>query len=131
MNARVDKGREKFRLIFILPSHYDNDGYVIQWIRSEIPSNSMALLNGITLDCVERGVLGEHVEIDVSAHDETNTRIKPKRIIKEIRRDGGRVLVALVGVQSNQFPRAMDIARPLRAYGIWVSKFTKVSTPGN
>ena len=29
-------------------------------------------------------------------------------------------LVALIGVQSNQFPRAMDIARPLRAAGIQV-----------
>ena len=27
-------------------------------------------------------------------------------------------MVALVGVQSNQFPRAMDIARPLRAAGV-------------
>ena len=27
-------------------------------------------------------------------------------------------MVALVGVQSNQFPRAMDLARPLRAAGI-------------
>ena len=27
-------------------------------------------------------------------------------------------MVGLVGVQSNQFPRALDIARPLRAAGI-------------
>jgi hypothetical protein len=30
-------------------------------------------------------------------------------------------LVALVGVQSNQFPRALDIARPLRADGVPVT----------
>jgi hypothetical protein len=30
-------------------------------------------------------------------------------------------LVALVGVQSNQYPRALDIARPLRAAGISVA----------
>ena len=29
-------------------------------------------------------------------------------------------MVMLVGVQSNQFPRALDIARPLRARGIQV-----------
>ena len=29
-----------------------------------------------------------------------------------IRRDGGRGMLGLVGVQSNQFPRAVDIARP-------------------
>ena len=32
---------EVFKLYFIQPSHYDDDGYVIQWLRSEIPSNSM------------------------------------------------------------------------------------------
>ncbi len=118
MNDRTEKRRETFRVVFIQPSHFDDDGYVIQWIRSEIPSNSMALMNGITLDCNERRVLGEHVEIDVSAHDETNTRIRPKQIIKEIRRAGGKGMVAMVGVQSNQFPRTVDIARPLREAGI-------------
>src|SRR5262249_33884403 len=32
--------------------------------------------------------------------------------------DGNFGLVGLVGVQSNQYPRALDIARPLRAAGI-------------
>jgi hypothetical protein len=31
-----------FRVILIKPSHYDDDGYVIQWRRSPIPSNSLA-----------------------------------------------------------------------------------------
>ncbi len=114
-----DAGRgETFKLFFIQPSHYDDDGYVIQWLRSEIPSNSMALMNGIVLDCIQHRVLGEDVEIEVSASDETNTRIKPSDIIEEIRRGGGKGLVALVGVQSNQFPRALDISRPLREAGI-------------
>ena len=26
----------------IKPSHYDNDGYVVQWLRSTMPSNSLA-----------------------------------------------------------------------------------------
>src|SRR5262249_40227375 len=45
-------------------------------------------------------------------------RIRPQRIVRQLR--GGRGLVVLVGVQSNQFPRAMDIARPLRAAGVAV-----------
>jgi len=32
--------RRKFLLFLIKPSHYDDDGYVIQWLRSAIPSNS-------------------------------------------------------------------------------------------
>src|SRR6185503_20688111 len=36
----------------------------------------------------------------------------------EYRADGNFGFVGLVGVQSNQYPRALDIARPLRAAGI-------------
>ena len=105
----------------IKPSHYDDDGYVIQWIRSAIPSNSLAVIYGIALDCAKRHVLGESVDIKLSAYDETNTRIKTKSIRNRIKRSGGFGLVALVGVQSNQFPRAMDIARQFRASDIQVA----------
>jgi radical SAM superfamily enzyme YgiQ (UPF0313 family) len=107
-----------FHLFLIKPSHYDDDGYVIQWARSSIPANTLAALNGLALDCAERKVLGDDVQIRVTAWDETNTRIRPDRIIRQVRELGGCGLIALVGVQSNQFPRAVDIARPLRAAGI-------------
>jgi len=112
--------KKRFLLYLIKPSHYDDDGYVIQWLRSSIPSNSLASLYGLAADCRDRGVLGEDVELEIEAVDETNTRIRPDRIAKLIRDNGGDGLVGLVGVQSNQFPRAMDIARPLRAAGIQV-----------
>ena len=111
---------KRFSLVLIKPSHYDDDGYVIQWLRSAIPSNTLAVLNGLALDCQERRVLGDDVVIDITAFDETNTRIKPERIARRIARGGGRGLVALVGVQTNQYPRAMDIARRLRAAGVEV-----------
>ena len=118
-NART-RTRRLFHLFLIKPSHYDDDGYVIQWARSSIPANTLATLNGLALDCAERRVLGADVEIQVTAWDETNTRIRPDRIVRQIRKSRGRGLIALVGVQSNQFPRAVDIARPLRATGISV-----------
>jgi radical SAM superfamily enzyme YgiQ (UPF0313 family) len=107
-----------FQLFLIKPSHYDDEGYVIQWIRSSIPANTLATLNGLALDCVERKVLGAEVEIRITVWDETNTRIRPDDIIRRIRATGGHGLVGLVGVQTNQYPRAVDIARPLRAAGI-------------
>jgi radical SAM superfamily enzyme YgiQ (UPF0313 family) len=112
---------KRFSLVLIKPSHYDDDGYVIQWVRSALPSNTLAVLNGLALDCHERRVLGDDVVIDISAFDETNTRIEPERIARQIARSGGRGLVALVGVQTHQYPRAMDIARRLRAAGAQVS----------
>src|SRR6266568_8738650 len=110
--------QRRFQLILIKPSHYDDDGYVIQWFRSVMPSNSLAALYGLAIDAAKRQVLGPDVAIDVMPVDETNTRIKPWKIIAQLKRHGGFGLVGLVGVQSNQFPRAMDIARPLRAAGV-------------
>jgi len=110
------KNLQRLSVVLIKPSHYDDDGYVIQWLRSAIPSNTLGVLNGLALDCNARRILGEDVEICVSAFDECNTRIRPERIARQLA--GQRALVFMVGVQSNQFPRAMDVARPLRKAGI-------------
>ena len=108
-----------FELFLIKPSHYDDDGYVIQWVVSAIPANTLAALNGLAIECASRRALGPDVELRITAWDETNTRIRPKSIARRIR-ESGAGLVALVGVQTNQFPRAMDIARQLRAEGVQV-----------
>jgi len=107
------------RLVLIKPSHYDNDGYVIQWFRSAMPSNTLAVLYGLALDCKERKTLGPDVDLEITAIDETNTRVRVDRLIRELR--VRKALVALVGVQSNQYPRSMDLARRFRAAGIAVA----------
>src|SRR5258708_29568134 len=109
------RARQRFSLVLIKPSHYDDDGYVIQWLRSAIPSNTLAALYGLALDCAERRVLGDDVDIVITAIDETNSRVRPERIARRIAAAGGAGLVALVGVQSNQYPHAMDLARRFRA----------------
>jgi len=38
---------KRFCLVLVKPSHYDDDGYVIQWLRSPIPSTSLAALYGL------------------------------------------------------------------------------------
>src|SRR6266404_6908103 len=107
-----------FHVVMIKPSHYDDDGYPIQWFRSAIPSNTLACLNGLAEDVRRRRVLGPEVEIRIDTYDETNRRVRPDRIIRQVRRAGGRALIGLVGVQSNQFPRAVDLARPFLAAGL-------------
>jgi radical SAM superfamily enzyme YgiQ (UPF0313 family) len=111
----------RFQLLLVKPSHYDDDGYVIRWWRAMIPSNSLAALYGIAADCAERKVLGRDVEIDVEAIDETNTRVDVPALIARLRRNDNFGLLALVGVQSNQYPRALDIAREFRKAGIAVA----------
>src|SRR5580704_19738624 len=39
--------KRAFRVELIKPSHYDRDGYVIQWLRSTLPSNSLASVYGL------------------------------------------------------------------------------------
>jgi hypothetical protein len=104
--------------ILIKPTHYDDGGYPIQWFRSAIPSNTLACLNGLAEDAQHRHVLGPGVQIRLSTYDETNRRVHPKRIIREVRRAGGKALIGLIGVQSNQYPRAVDLARPFLAAGL-------------
>ena len=108
-----------FKVILIKPSHYDADGYVIQWWRSLVPSNSLASMYGLMAECAASKSLGDDVDIDIEAYDECNTVIDVESAIRKLgsAKSG---FVGLVGVQSNQFPRALDIARELRAAGVTV-----------
>jgi hypothetical protein len=113
-------GDRRFVVELIKPSHYDDDGYVIQWWKSWIPSNSLACLYGIATDLAERRALGPEVAIEIRAYDECHTVIPIRRIIRRIK-DADAGLVCLVGVQSNQFPRAMDLAARFCAAGVQVA----------
>ena len=106
-----------FPIFLIKPSHYDDDGYVIQWLRSTIPSNSLAVLYNLVNDSVQRGALGD-TEVVCQAIDETNSHVDVDLIITTFEKAGRKGLVGFVGVQSNQFTRTMDLARRLRAAGV-------------
>ncbi len=80
MQAAMSK--RKFVIVLIKPSHYDDDGYVIQWRRSTIPSNSLASVYGLIAQCADEGVLGPDVDIEVEAYDECNTIIDMPGIAK-------------------------------------------------
>jgi hypothetical protein len=119
-NAESPASSRRFQLVLIKPSHYDDDGYVIRWYRSMIPSNSLASVYSIAAECAERQVLGPEVALDISCIDETNTRVDIPKLLARFRAHGGFGMVGLIGVQSNQFPRALDIARPFRDAGVQV-----------
>ncbi|MBY3173261.1 radical SAM protein [Rhizobium leguminosarum] len=121
MSHVLEAARRHFQLILIKPSHYDDDGYVIRWWRAMIPSNSLAALYGIAAECAERKVLGDDTAIDITVIDETNTRIDIAGLLAQFKRHDNFGMIALVGVQTNQYPRALDIARPFRDAGLPVS----------
>jgi radical SAM superfamily enzyme YgiQ (UPF0313 family) len=113
--------RTKFLVELIKPSHYDDDGYLIQWWRGFVPSSSLSNLYGLALDAQSRRILGESVDLDIEAHDETNAKVPMRSIIRRFKRNSNRGIALLIGVQTNQFARAVDLARELRSAGIQVA----------
>lgn len=113
--------QDLFHIYLIKPSHYDDDGYPIRWFRSLIPSNSLAAVYGIAKEAIDRHVLGSNIRCLIHTIDDTNTRIDPNRIIQDIKRSKGTAVICFVGVQTNQFPRTVDLAAPFLAAGLPVA----------
>ncbi|MFQ5846601.1 MAG: B12-binding domain-containing radical SAM protein [Candidatus Methylomirabilales bacterium] len=104
-------------VVLVKPSKYDDDGYVIRFWRGVLPSNTLNVLRGLTEDVKRRRVFAD-VDIRVDAFDETTEKIPVKAIVRWSRRPGTKLVVCLVGVQTNQFPRAVDLGKEFRAHGI-------------
>ncbi len=105
------------RVVLIKPSKYDDEGYVVRFWRGVLPGNSLNVLHGLTEDVRQRGVFGD-IAIQVDTFDETAEKVPVKRIVRWSRDAGTKLVVCLVGVQTNQFPRALDLGREFRAHGI-------------
>ena len=114
----------KLVLYLIKPSKYDDDGYIIRHWLGVVPSNTLATLYGLTEDVRRRRALGD-VKIEVHQFDETVQRIPVECICRTHRPPRIKVAVMLVGVQTNQFPRAADLARAFRRAGVdvWIGGF--------
>ena len=90
----------------------------MQWWRSIIPAKTLACRAALVLASIDRRVRAGS-DPRGTLHDEIHTPERIGRIVREIagaaRAGGG---VHAVGVQTNQYPRALDLARPLRAAGV-------------
>ncbi len=70
----------RFQVILIKPSHYDDEGYVVQWLRSAIPSNSLAVVYSLAANAAERQALGPDVEITIKPPAaELHREVSPRR----------------------------------------------------
>ena len=108
---------KKFRIVLIKPSKYDDDGYVIRFWKGVLPSNTLNVLHGLTEEVKRSGVFGD-LRLEIVTFDETAEKLPVKKIISWSRRHSTKLVVGLVGVQTNQFPRAFDLARQFRGAGI-------------
>jgi radical SAM superfamily enzyme YgiQ (UPF0313 family) len=107
-------------LYLIKPSQYDDDGYVVRHWRGVLPSNTLACLAGLTDDVVNKNLLGDKWNVKVHLFDEAVDKVPVKRICRSQRWGLAKTIVGLVGVQTNQFPRACDLARVFRKAGLTV-----------
>src|SRR5215469_12477494 len=112
--------RKTLHLYLIKPSQYDDECYVVRHWRGVLPSNTLACLAGLTEDVVRRNLLGDAWNLKIHLYDETVNRIPVKKICCSQYCGLAKTIVGLVGVQTNQFPRACDLARKFRNAGLTV-----------
>ena len=110
--------RKRLDLYLIKPSKYDDDGYVIRYWKGVCPSNTLACLNGLSEDVRTRGVLGRDLQFNIRNIDETVEHLNIHKIVRKNGVWGNKTVVCLVGVQSNQFPRASDLALAFKKAGV-------------
>ena len=109
---------KRFHVVLIKPSRYDDNGYVISWFRGVLVSNSMAVINALTEQADSEKVLGPDVKIITHFYDETVRRIPVKCLVREVQLNTDHAVVCMVGVQTNQFTRAVDLGKEFIAYGL-------------
>lgn len=107
-------------IYLIKPSRYDNEGYVVRHFKGVLPSNTLACLYGLTEDVRENGSFGKDLTWKTEIIDETVQKVETNKIIRHAKKKDTKVIVCLVGVQSNQFPRASDLALEFQKNGVQV-----------
>jgi hypothetical protein len=98
------------RVIIIKPSKYGVSGYVDRFRRGFMPNSTVPYIRSMTPESV-RGVRIETHTVDEYVQTDL-------RYLDLIRNPDCPTLLALVGVQSHQFQRALDLAAFARANGV-------------
>jgi radical SAM superfamily enzyme YgiQ (UPF0313 family) len=118
--SAVTRPSRTLTVVLIKPSRYDDDGYVVRHWRGVLPSNTLAALYALTEEAAVSGRLGPGVAVRIAAYDETVHRVAVDDVVRTHAspRAADRVVVCLVAVQTNQFPRAADLALEFRRRGL-------------
>jgi hypothetical protein len=110
---------KKYKFFLIKPSLYDDEGFVIRFSKGVLPSNTLTVLNGL-LDYYLKKLKEElNFEYGIEIYDEIVNKISLKKFRKKIK-NNEQGIIFLVGVQSNQFSRATDLAVEFRKNGFLV-----------
>lgn len=99
------------RVVLVKPSKYAPDGHVERFRRGFMPNATLTYLASLT----PRALDGRAVEVE-TVDEYVRTDLGYLELLR--RDDNRRTLVALVGVQSHQYPRALDLAAYARSRGV-------------
>ena len=98
------------RVIIIKPSKYSITGDVERFRRGFMPNSTVPYIRSLTPSSID-GVSIETIAIDEYVQTDLH-------YLDVLRNPGPSTLLAVVGVQSHQFPRALDLAALARAHGV-------------
>ena len=114
-----DFGVRELDVTLIRPTNYTDDGYPIKARVGVIRSNTLTQMGTLTNDLVHYSFF-EGVGIQIRKYDEAIDWVPEKEIVRRSSVPGVKSIIMLVGVQTNQFPRALDLASRFLPHGISV-----------
>ena len=115
--AMKNLGVHELDVTLIRPTNYTDDGYPIKTRIGVIRSNTLTQIGTLVGDLVNEPFL-KGVTLKIRKIDEAIEWIPVKEIVRHSKLPGVKSIVMLVGVQSNQYPRALDVASKFRPHGI-------------
>jgi Radical SAM superfamily len=119
----IETGERIRQLVVVLVevTKYDREGYLIQFHKGVLPCNTLAAMWSLTEAAFTSSQLAGLL-CRVIAFNERTTRggVNALRIMKEHSTRDTRVVVGLVGIQTNMFPRARQLALEFKAQGATV-----------
>ncbi|MBI4417245.1 MAG: radical SAM protein [Ignavibacteriales bacterium] len=116
-DTATSHGIRELDVTLIRATNYTDDGYPIKMKVCVIRSNTLTQMATLTRDIVN-DLFFAGIRVNVRTVDEAYENVPRKEIVKRSKERGVRAIVMLVGVQSNQFPRAQDVASWFLPYDI-------------
>ncbi len=115
--AAVAYGIRELDITLVRATNYTDDGYPIRTRVGIIRSNTLTQMGTLARDLVNFPFFAG-VPVNVRMIDEAIERVPVAVILRRAGIPGVKAIVMVVGVQSNQFPRAQDIASWFLPHGI-------------
>ncbi len=116
-DTALSLGAGRLDITLVRPTNYTDDGYPIQMRVGVIRSNTLTHMSALARDLVNYPFF-KGLPVRVRLIDEAIQRVPVKDIVRQSKRPGVKTIVMIVGVQSGQYPRALDIAAWFRPYNI-------------